>query len=69
MPTYQHIERFNAAVIKLREVLTNPAFIESHRLGPYDPRVKDVGVILDLMIHDIDIVLQLLLIRFLLRFA
>jgi predicted dehydrogenase len=54
-----HIERFNVAVIKLQEVLTNPAFIESHRMGPYDPRVKDVGVILDLMIHDIDIVLQL----------
>ncbi|MEN6627957.1 MAG: Gfo/Idh/MocA family oxidoreductase [Candidatus Sumerlaeia bacterium] len=54
-----HIERFNPAIVKLQEVLTNPGFIESHRLGPYDPRVRDVGVVLDLMIHDIDIVLQL----------
>lgn len=54
-----HIERFNAAVIKLQDILTNPGFIESHRLGPYDPRVRDVGVVLDLMIHDIDIILQL----------
>jgi predicted dehydrogenase len=54
-----HIERFNAAVVKLQEILTNPGFIESHRLGPYDPRVRDVGVVLDLMIHDIDIILQI----------
>ncbi|MCL5269012.1 MAG: Gfo/Idh/MocA family oxidoreductase [bacterium] len=54
-----HIERFNMAIIRLQEILTNPGFIESHRLGPYDPRVRDVGVVLDLMIHDIDIVLQL----------
>ncbi len=54
-----HIERFNAAIIKLQEILTRPGFIECHRLGPYDPRVRDVGVVLDLMIHDIDIVLQL----------
>ncbi|OPZ06144.1 MAG: putative oxidoreductase YceM [candidate division BRC1 bacterium ADurb.BinA292] len=54
-----HIERFNAAIIKLQEVLTRPGFIESHRLGPYDPRVRDVGVVLDLMIHDIDIILQI----------
>jgi predicted dehydrogenase len=53
-----HIERFNAAIMRLREILNNPGFIEIHRLGPYDPRVKDVGVVLDLMIHDIDIVLQ-----------
>ena len=54
-----HIERFNVAIIKMQEILTNPGFIESHRLGPYDPRVRDVGVVLDLMIHDIDIILQL----------
>lgn len=54
-----HIERFNVAVIKLQEILTQPQFIESHRLGPYDPRVRDVGVVLDLMIHDIDIILQI----------
>jgi predicted dehydrogenase len=54
-----HIERFNTAVIKLREILTQPGFIECHRLGPYDPRVRDVGVVLDLMIHDIDIILHI----------
>ncbi|MCX7019829.1 MAG: Gfo/Idh/MocA family oxidoreductase [Candidatus Sumerlaeota bacterium] len=43
----------------LKEVVKEPAFIEGHRLGPYDPRVKDVGVVLDLMIHDLDIILQL----------
>lgn len=53
-----HIERFNAAIERMREILDQPGFIEVHRLGPYDPRVKDVGVVLDLMIHDIDIVLQ-----------
>jgi len=52
-----HIERFNAAIRKMREILDVPRFIECHRLGPYDPRVKDVGVVLDLMIHDLDIVL------------
>lgn len=54
-----HIERFNAAVVRLQGILTRPAFIECHRLGPYDPRVRDVGVVLDLMIHDIDIILQI----------
>jgi predicted dehydrogenase len=54
-----HIERFNSAIMRLGEMVTNPAFIECHRLGPYDPRVKDVGVVLDLMIHDLDIILNL----------
>jgi len=54
-----HIERFNPAIVELNKILTHPGFIESHRLGPYDPRVRDVGVVLDLMIHDIDIVLNL----------
>lgn len=54
-----HIERFNSAVQKLREFLKRPGFIECHRMGPYTPRVKDVGVVLDLMIHDIDIILQI----------
>ncbi|MFH0793471.1 MAG: Gfo/Idh/MocA family oxidoreductase [bacterium] len=54
-----HIERFNAAIMKLNEILNEPQFIEIHRLGPYDPRVKDIGVVLDLMIHDLDIVLQI----------
>lgn len=54
-----HIERFNQAVMRLKQIVTRPLFIEGHRLGPYDPRVKDVGVVLDLMIHDLDIILQL----------
>lgn len=54
-----HIERFNGAIVRLRQIVSNPAFIEAHRLGPYDPRVKDVGVVLDLMIHDLDIILNI----------
>lgn len=54
-----HIEHFNAAIARMKQLVNEPAFIEGHRLGPYDPRVKDVGVVLDLMIHDLDIVLQM----------
>lgn len=54
-----HIERFNPGVVGLGEYLEKPLFIESHRLGPPTPRVKDVGVILDLMIHDLDLILSL----------
>jgi predicted dehydrogenase len=54
-----HIERFNSAIIGVQKYVNNPKFIESDRLGPYDPRVSDVGVVLDLMIHDLDIVLFL----------
>lgn len=54
-----HIERFNSAVRAIKDVIRSPRFIECHRLGPFDPRVADVGVTLDLMIHDIDIVLDL----------
>lgn len=54
-----HIERYNAAIRRLREILDRPAFIECHRLGPFTPRVSDVGAVLDLMIHDIDIILQI----------
>ncbi len=54
-----HIERFNPGVMVLGEHLTVPLFIESHRLGPPAPRVKDVGVVLDLMIHDLDLILSL----------
>jgi predicted dehydrogenase len=54
-----HIEHFNVAVQKFKEILTRPLFIECHRLGPFDPRVKDVGVVMDLMIHDIDIVMRI----------
>jgi predicted dehydrogenase len=51
-----HLERFNAARLALDEHLTQPLFIESQRLAPYNPRGADVNVILDLMIHDIDII-------------
>lgn len=54
-----HIEHFNLAVQKFKEILRTPRFIECHRQGPFDPRVKDVGVVLDLMIHDIDIILRI----------
>ncbi|MFH0975483.1 MAG: Gfo/Idh/MocA family oxidoreductase [Spirochaetota bacterium] len=51
-----HVERFNGAVQELYKIVTNPIIIESRRLAPFSDRVKDVGVVLDLMIHDIDIV-------------
>ena len=54
-----HIEHFNLAVQKLKEILTTPRFIECHRQGPFDPRVRDVGVVLDLMIHDVDIIMRI----------
>lgn len=54
-----HIERFNSAVLAIEPYLEKPKFIECQRLGPFHKRVKDVGVVLDLMIHDIDIVLGL----------
>ena len=54
-----HLERFNRAVLGLHEVLDRPRFIESHRLAPFKPRGTDVSVILDLMIHDIDIILEI----------
>ncbi|MBI5155136.1 Gfo/Idh/MocA family oxidoreductase [Candidatus Poribacteria bacterium] len=54
-----HIEHFNVAVQKFKEILTTPLFIECHRLGPFNPRVKDIGVVMDLMIHDIDIILRI----------
>lgn len=54
-----HLERFNPAVVALSGVLKNPMFIESHRMAPYKPRGTDVNVVLDLMIHDIDIILTL----------
>ncbi|MDX9754269.1 MAG: Gfo/Idh/MocA family oxidoreductase [bacterium] len=53
-----HIERFNPAVIELCHRIENPLFIECHRLGPPAPRVKDMGVVLDLMIHDLDLILS-----------
>ncbi len=54
-----HVERFNAAVQAVQGLPGKPKFIECHRLGPFASRIKDVGVVLDLMIHDIDIVLGL----------
>lgn len=54
-----HIERFNAAVKALKKIINKPKFIECHRLGPYKVRSTDIGVVLDLMIHDIDIILHL----------
>jgi predicted dehydrogenase len=54
-----HIERFNPAVVEMAKRAKDPLFIEANRLGPYDPRVSHVGVVLDLMIHDLDIVLAL----------
>ena len=54
-----HIERFNSAIRTIKSIIKNPRFIECHRVGPYDPRVAKTGVTLDLMIHDIDIVLDL----------
>jgi predicted dehydrogenase len=54
-----HVERFNSIVRTLKKLAKQPKFIEVHRLGPFTPRITDVGVVLDLMIHDIDIVLDL----------
>ena len=54
-----HIERFNPAVLAMDEHLQTPRFIESHRLSPFRARGTDVNVVLDLMIHDIDIILSI----------
>jgi predicted dehydrogenase len=54
-----HVERFNGAVDELRHLVTGPILIESRRLGPFVPRVQKDTVVMDLMIHDIDIVLGL----------
>jgi predicted dehydrogenase len=54
-----HVERFNPALLALGDTPLNPMFIEAHRLAVFNPRGTDVSVILDLMIHDLDIVLSL----------
>lgn len=54
-----HIERFNPAVDVLRATVSQPRFIEVHRLGEFSPRSLDIDVVLDLMIHDLDILLSL----------
>jgi predicted dehydrogenase len=51
-----HLERFNSTVVALAEHLDNPRFIESNRIAPFNLRGSDVNVVLDLMIHDIDII-------------
>ena len=51
-----HLERFNPTVVALAEYLDEPQFIESNRIAPYKPRALDVSVVLDLMIHDIDLI-------------
>ena len=52
-----HVERFNPVFNYLESVATHPRFIETHRLSPYPARSTDIGVVLDLMIHDLDVVL------------
>jgi len=54
-----HVERFNPAFLALKDMNLNPMFIEVHRLAQFNPRGTEVSVILDLMIHDIDIILSL----------
>ena len=54
-----HIERFNPAILALEKYKIRPLFIESHRLAQFNPRGSDVAVVLDLMIHDIDLILSL----------
>lgn len=53
-----HVERFNPAFMAVNELITNPMFIETHRLAEFNPRGTDVSVVLDLMIHDIDAILS-----------
>ncbi|MBX7232320.1 MAG: Gfo/Idh/MocA family oxidoreductase [Bdellovibrionales bacterium] len=54
-----HVERFNPALTSVRERLNRPLFIECHRLAPFKPRSLDVDVVLDVMIHDLDVILSL----------
>ena len=54
-----HLERFNAAILALAGTLGTPRFVESHRLAPFKERGTDVNVVLDLMIHDIDLIQSL----------
>jgi len=54
-----HVERFNGAVQELKNVVHNPYLIECHRIGPFSSRVQKDSVVLDLMIHDLDIILNL----------
>ena len=53
-----HVERYNSGIQEIGKIVKNPRFIEIHRLGPFNPRINDCGVVLDLMIHDLDILLS-----------
>jgi predicted dehydrogenase len=53
-----HVERFNPVLSALEKNLTHPRFIEAHRLSPYSQRSTDIGVVLDLMIHDLEVILH-----------
>jgi len=53
-----HLERFNPAIVELKDIVKKPMFIESHRLSIFQGRCLDVSVVLDLMIHDIDLILN-----------
>ncbi len=53
-----HLERFNPAIVRLRSILNCPRFIECHRLAPFTERGTDVDVVLDLMVHDLDVILS-----------
>lgn len=55
-----HIERFNPGLLAIESYISDPKFIQSDRLAPFNPRGTDVAVVLDLMIHDIDIILSLI---------
>src|SRR6202012_2771272 len=54
-----HVERFNPVLTYLEQIAKDPRFIETHRLSPYPNRSTDIGVVLDLMIHDLEIILHL----------
>jgi len=54
-----HVERFNPVIAELEKRMTQPRFIEAHRLSPFPARSTDIGVVLDLMIHDLEIILHL----------
>lgn len=55
-----HVERFNGAILEIKKIIEKPFFVETKRLSPFNPRIQDVGVVLDLMIHDLDIILNLI---------
>jgi len=54
-----HVERFNGAIQEMKKIIENPYLVESQRVGPWTGRITDAGVVLDLLIHDLDIVMNL----------